>query len=145
MTRKALTKRFYGLLKETNRQEYKETLVAAYSSKQSASVKDLSDAELQSLVDFLSVGSTKTPILRDESSDRMRKKVIAICASTFGMVKNGKSDMERINAFIIEKGYLKKSLNDYEQSELPTLISQMEKIQDWKTNKNSSELKKSEE
>lgn len=145
MTRKSLTKRFYGLLKETNRQKYKETLVAAYSSKQSTSLKDLTDAELQSLVDFLSVGSTNTSTLQDISCNRMRRTIIAICTSTFGMVKDGKADMQRIYEYVIEKGCKKKHLNDYSASELQDLVSQFQAIQDWKTNQNSSNLKKSEE
>lgn len=145
MTRKSLTKRFYGLLKETNRQQYKETLVAAYSSKQSASVKDLTDAELQSLVDFLSVGSTNTTTLQDVSCNRMRRTIIAICTSTFGMVKDGKADMQRIYEYVLHKGCKKKHLNDYSASELQNLVSQFQAIQDWTTNKNSSNLKKSEE
>ena len=145
MNRKSLTKRFYGLLKETNRQQYKETLVAAYSSKQSTSLKDLTDAKLQSLVDFLSVGSTNTTTLQDVSCNRMRRTIIAICTSTFGMVKDGKADMQRIYEYVLHKGYKKKHLNDYSASELQNLVSQFQAIQDWTTNKNSSNLKKSEE
>lgn len=145
MKRYSLIKRFYGLLKETNRQKYKETLVSSYSSKQSTSIKDLSDLQLKNLVDFLSVGSTNTPTLKDESSNRMRRTIIRICTNTFGMVKDGKADMNTIYEYVLHKGYKKKHLNDYSAAELQELVSQFKNIEDWKTNKNSSELKKSEE
>lgn len=145
MKRSSLIKRFYGLLKETNRTQFKETIVAAYSASQSTSVKDLTDKELQNAVDFLSQGSSNTPTLQDESKNKMRRKIIAICADTFQMVENGRADMNKIYKFVLEKGYLKKPFNEYEYNELPTLVSQFEKMQDWKSSQNSKQLKKSDD
>lgn len=61
------------------------------------------------------------------SADRMRRKVIAICAS-HGMTKDGKPDMEHINAWCTKYGFGHKPLNNYGNAELPRLVTQAERI-----------------
>lgn len=145
MKRNSLIKRFYGLLKETNRQQFKETIVAAYSASKSTSVKDLTDNELRNVISFLEVGSSSTQTLQEESKNKMRRKIIGICAESFEMKQNGKSDMKKIYDFVLNKGYLNKNFNEYEYNELPTLVAQFEKLAEWKANQNVSKLKKSDE
>jgi len=60
-------------------------------------------------------------------ANRMRKKVLSICYE-MGWTKNGAIDWELLNGFLTKYGYLHKPLNNYNNKELPTLLTQFENI-----------------
>ena len=78
-----------------------------------------------------------------QAKNRMRRKIIGLLREfnpqRFEVWSQEKgrmvANMEAIEAFIIKHGYLHKSLNDYRYHELPELVSQIEKINQWYTNK----------
>ena len=60
----------------------------------------------------------------------MRKKLIHL-AKEMGYTKDGKADMDKINAWCLHYGYGKKELNKYAYNELPKLLSQFEKVYEY--------------
>jgi len=67
---------------------------------------------------------------RKTSENKMRRKIIALLldwdAKRFQTSR--RLDIQKLNAFLKEKGYLKKDLNRYKYKELPKLVSQMQEI-----------------
>lgn len=57
----------------------------------------------------------------------MRRKIISMFRK-MGWHENGQADMERIYAWVVKYGYLKKRMNDYTYAELPALVTQVEKV-----------------
>lgn len=70
-----------------------------------------------------------------EDSDKMRKKVIGLLTQS-GMKKDDKPCMAQIYPYVKKYGYLKKGLNEYTKDELPKLVTQMERIVQYRIKKN---------
>lgn len=62
------------------------------------------------------------------AANRMRRKVIAILAAHGATDAEGRPDMVRINAWAQKYGHGKKPLNHYTNAELPTLVTQAERV-----------------
>jgi hypothetical protein len=65
-------------------------------------------------------------VVYDEAENKQRRKIIALL-SKIGYVKEGKSDMYRINCWAMSHGHLdEQKLNDYHGADLTRLVYQAE-------------------
>lgn len=120
--------KLHALLNKAGLMEHKKEIVQEYSHKKSTSSKQLTLEEARALIDYL-----ESLVNNQDSKSRMIKKIFAICRSLGWIYGNSPEDRKMNNAklgsFIERKGYLKKPLKDYNESELPGLVSQFESIQ----------------
>jgi hypothetical protein len=114
-------KQLHTLLSKLGLVAYKQDMMdwACTDGRYPTSSKELYETEAQTIIIEL--------LKRDVAADKMRKKVIATCRQA-GMSINGKADMERIYAWVLQYGHAKKELNKYTWAELPTLINQSEAL-----------------
>lgn len=130
---------FYFLLDQLGIRHLKEDLVQDASDGRTVSVRELKKLEMDNLVSHL---ENKLKDAREAATpkkqtvvkmDRMRKRILSICYS-IGWTRfdpsTGKHsiDMERLEAWLDKYGYLHKGLNEYTYLELPTLITQFERL-----------------
>lgn len=145
---KAQLQYFHGLLRKVGLMDEKKALVLEASKGRTESSKELTVKEMSDLIKVVAQAHDPAAIKAQEqarSADRMRKKIIGLCRD-MGMEKvngSGKTvaDMPRIKAFILEKGYLKKPLNDYTNTELQTLVGQVGKIREGVATSNRNKMK----
>lgn len=64
----------------------------------------------------------------DVHANNMRRKIIALFAQMGYKTPDGKSDMERINAWCIKYSQYHKTLSEYSINQLPQLVTQVEKV-----------------
>lgn len=107
----------------------REEIIAAFTDGRTTSLKELTDAELNKLVNIL---NSQNNIYRSKNAGhKMRRKIISM-AHEMGWhnLINGKwvADMRSINTWCLQKSYLKKELNKYTYNELPKLVSQFENV-----------------
>ncbi len=139
MDRKLKLRILHAILAKKGLMDEKKSIILQHTKERTDSAAKMTESELTSLIDFFSISKPSTK----ESANNMRRKIIAICASTMQMVTEGKPDMRKIYDFVQENGYLSKELNQYSYDELPKLVSQFEKIGDYYASQNSKSLKKS--
>jgi hypothetical protein len=134
-------KRIHQLLNQTGKMDAKVDLVNYYTKGRETSTKEMLYYEANDLIKHLEAFQKQESIqkiptseqLKNQSCDRMRKKIIAMLRE-IGYEKYsdfaGKSvaDMTRIYKLIDTVGYLKKPMNEYNELELPKLVSQIESI-----------------
>jgi hypothetical protein len=114
------------LINKLNLRDKSKVLVSGFSEGRSESTVDLTNDEANPLIKHL-----KSLDPEEVAAEKMRKKIIALCHEmSWTIVEHGKrkADMKRIDNFCIKSGYLKKKLNQYLYSELPTLVTQFEAI-----------------
>jgi len=93
------------------------------------SLKALSPFEYNEVLRSINQIIFRQPKEEEEAeANKMRRKIIALFAKQGWRTTEGKSDMNRINNWCINYGKFKKSLNQHTNSELPQLISQVEKV-----------------
>jgi len=127
MRNQVQNKQLHLLVKELNiTPDNKEELVYSFSNGRETSSANLTHAECQGLINHLR--AMKSGQRQEDKADKMRKKVLSICHEMNWKLPNGKLDWNRINAFLYKYGYLKKTLNDYTEKELPMLITQFENL-----------------
>lgn len=107
--------------------EQKEELVYTYTDGRSGSSADLTEGECNLLLMFLQDMYNKKQNHFDERAVAMRRKFFAT-ARDHGWVVNDKPDYKRINGWLLKFGYLHKGINEYTYQELPTLLTQFEKV-----------------
>lgn len=112
------------LLRKADMWDSKKQVVMMYSRNQTESLRELTNAEANDMIQHLHSLLAQPGV---EKLNRMRHKIFAI-AYEMHWVKNGKPDYERINNWCVKYGYLHKPLNDYNEKELPTLVSQFEEV-----------------
>lgn len=139
MDKKQKLRILHAFLAKNDLMEEKKSIILEHTKQRTDSAGQMNELELSSLIDFFS----RSKPSNKESANNMRRKIIAICASTMKMVKEGKPDMTRIYDFVEENGYLSKEFNQYSYDELPKLVSQFEKIGDYYASQTSKNLKKS--
>lgn len=98
-------------------------LVHDWTKGRTSSLRDLSPLELRRIE--RRIEELMDPV--GASMQRQRRKIIAILAER-GATKDGKPDMEHIQAWVLKYGYLHKELNAYTPNELPRLVTQAEAI-----------------
>jgi len=89
------------------------------------STKDLRYEEANQLISTID----KIGVQKYDAANQMRRKIISCCREC-GWTKNGKADMDRINAWVLKYGYLGKPLMEYNSLELPKLVTQAENMKD---------------
>ena len=111
-----------GMDKETLK-EYKLSLVQQYTNFRETSSKELFQAEAELLINDLKKfvpGSIEA-----DSADRMRKYILHMAHQmNWELEGTERVDVERVDRWCVNNGYLKKHLMEYSYSELPKLVSQ---------------------
>ena len=127
---KAQLAQLHVLLAQTNMLKQKETLVMAYSDGTAQSSKHLTAAQAMQLINYLKtlqpkVLQPKPAYVPNPQAQLMRRKIIAQFHNMGWHIANTNIiDMQRVNAWCSNYGYLKKPLNKYSVAELPTLVTQ---------------------
>jgi hypothetical protein len=127
-TYQQLTK-IHMLLTQLQLLDEKKNLVMQFTNRRATSSKDMTKAEAAALIGALSQDSQ-----RDEYNpcDRMRRKVFALAYEAgfiYGDTPEDKSmNSAKLNAWIMEKGTVKKTLNKMSKAELIKTINQFEQI-----------------
>jgi len=102
-------------------------LIADFTDDRKTSLKELTAWEFNEFLNWL---NRTYPTREDAVKNNLnlqRRKIIALFRK-MGWIEKGKADMERIYAWTLQYGYLKKPLNDYTSAEVPKLVSQVEII-----------------
>lgn len=97
-------------------------LIEEFTKGRTTSLRQLTASEYEQLVVFMNQLNGRGEL---EKANDMRRKVIALLAKQ-GYVKDGFSDMERINSWCVSHGHAHKELNAYTIEELTKLVSQVE-------------------
>lgn len=102
--------------------DVQQSMVLASSDGRTEKVSELKGREVNFLISNLKGES--------EGVQRMKKKIIAICYELGWVLKEDKDkiDWTRVNGFCKERGHAKKVFNKYDFVELPTLVTQFEKL-----------------
>lgn len=118
------------LMAKHNLLEQSPDFALQYSHNRTTHVSELNVSEANLLIQFLNGG-------KEDRCNAMRRKLISM-AREMGWTKivpdpfkkgmDLKPDMDRINNWCSQYGYLHKKLNDYTFEELPKLISQFGKL-----------------
>lgn len=128
-------KRLHALLNKAGLMDEKADLVKQYSACRETSSTKLEYREANSLIKHLEdltlqMGMRSPEDIKRQTADTMRKKIISMLREVGFETTEGsrkKADMKAIYSLIIKIGYLKpKSLNQYDNNELPKLVSQIE-------------------
>ncbi|MCE9538711.1 MAG: hypothetical protein K8R85_05790, partial [Bacteroidetes bacterium] len=91
-------------------------------------------SECQNLINHLEAATRNiTPAIpkgqgTGNKADKMRKKILSICHEMNWTNEKGKINWKMLNDYLLKYGYLHKALNDYKETELPTLVSQFEAL-----------------
>ena len=133
----AQNRRLHQLLNQLGLQDDKAGLVAYFSAKRATSTKDLEQHQAQALIDYLAglqrPAATPQQPGPDDAANRMRRKIFAIGRAIGWLSGHTAEDLAmnkaKLDAFLTERGYLKKPLRQYTAAELPKLVSQFEQIQ----------------
>lgn len=116
--------------------DQRRDLIRQYTDGRTDSTTGMYDVEAGRLI--ANVRQQYNPLTDFWKGDPMRKKVIAICRS-MGWEQEGKADMDRINAWCVDRGPYKKPLNNHTTNELPKLIHQVEQVYEWWLNQVNKE------
>lgn len=101
----------------------KDIMLLGFTSGRSSSRKDLTFHEAADLIKHLKQTDPNAP-----ASEKMRKKIISMAHELHWKQADSKADMKRIDDWCKKYGYKHKSLDNYSYHELPTLVSQFEKM-----------------
>lgn len=107
--------------------ENKEDLVSSYSNGRVTSSADMTAHECDELLRYLQQLADKHKDYFDERAIAMRRKFFALARDKQWIV-SGKIDYVRTNNWLLHYSYLHKTINEYNYSELPKLLSQFEHV-----------------
>ena len=115
--------------------EAKEELVYNFTGTRETSTAKMEVRECQALINHLEAAKRNlTPTLskgegaKVDKADKMRKKILSICHEMNWTNTQGKVYWPTLNEWLLKYGYLHKTLNEYKEAELPTLITQFEAL-----------------
>jgi|SRR5690242_8328909 len=128
-----LNAQLHALLNQTGLTAQKKSLVFGFTNGRSDSSRDLTDAEAQSLVNYLrqQPGAVVLRQAQDDSANKQRRKIVSMAHELgwHNLVQGKwKVDMRGLNNWCVQHSYLKKELNQYTAGELPRLVSQFESM-----------------
>ena len=134
--KKATNRKLHALLNATGNMPHKADLVSGYTNGRSDHSSAMLEYEALNLITYLEASKKD----EEESCDKMRKKILAICHNMqwYGRYADGSLilhnsrpvlDFARINAFCKERGNGKKELQKYNSKELATLVTIFEKLE----------------
>jgi hypothetical protein len=123
---------FHAILARTGQMEAKPEIISSLSDGRASSTKELYQEELESWINAYNAASK--PVTAVNPGQKMINSIIAM-AHDIGFIKKkqmvvggigGKkvNDYTDLNKWMLERGYLKKPLNQYKYEELPKLVSQ---------------------
>ena len=123
-------KQFFTVFKKLTSIGHKESrqeLVYQFTSGRTESLRDLTTSEYKSLVYFLneSFQALNQKVIQAETNKK--RKVIALFCQ-MGYKVGAQADINRINAWCISHGHLKKRLNYYSGADLNKLVTQAELV-----------------
>lgn len=133
----AQNKAAYALLNKLGLMPQKNNIVEGISNGRTSSLKELNHAESIALIKWL-----KQQDPEEQKAEKMRRKIISI-AHQLGWKQtyisantmSQKVDMQALDNWCITFSYLHKKLNQYQYKELPTLVSQFQKVLESHLNK----------
>lgn len=105
-------------------EETKEEMVLQATAGRTKSIRMMYTREAISLIRSLN-GQEDT---FQDKANQMRRKIIALCHEMGWQTEEGKIDLRRVNAYCENRGHGRKPLNDYSLKELPTLVTEFEKL-----------------
>jgi hypothetical protein len=108
--------------------EAKRDMVSQFTDGRTESSSQMYSAECQRLIDYLQQQANQAQSQQAQSSDLMRKKIIGFFRKKGHVSANGKTDMQAVHNWCVKHGYLHKPLNQYTYQELPTLVTQAERM-----------------
>jgi hypothetical protein len=104
----------------------KQTIVSLYSQGRTTTSRDLTEQELDALIQDM-IGYN-TPSLIQESCNQMRRKVLSYFHQMQWQQHDGKIDMNRINEWCRTRTAQKKALSEFTYPELIELINQVQQF-----------------
>lgn len=111
---------------------HRSELIQQFTLGQKTGLSDLNNFEYSEFIKWLNQRFAlqkpeKPEAQKNDVLQNQRRKIIALFRK-MGYQKDGKADMQRIYQWVKEYGYLHKSLNQYNEQELPKLVTQAEKV-----------------
>lgn len=134
MPQRTLTqnKTLHTLLGQTGLTAEKTALVREFTSSRTERSSEMSVDEAARLIKHLEECQGQVPATIRQadaaSANQQRRRILAVAHQLRWERKDGSVDLKRVDAFCVERGYLKKPLNDYTQDELPKLINQFDVV-----------------
>ena len=126
---------FNTLIHKLNLTQQKATMIGGATKGRTESSAKLYQHEATELIKQLQNMQPVQPVQqwKAKPGEQQRRKIIAIAYNMGWEIPNPKggkpkADMNRINDWCIKFGFGHKKLNDYTESELPTLVSVFEKV-----------------
>lgn len=107
-------------------EEDKEDAVLNTTQGRTKSIREMYPSEAITLINALN-GKEDRPHESGKKS-RMKRQILALCHEMGWEHDNGKVDLDRVNAYCKQRGYLKKEFNDYTEKELPRLVAQFRQM-----------------
>lgn len=114
------------LISKRNLRDHKADIVSEYTHGRGTSVKDLNFIEANALIDHLNGG--KKEVEKESAKYKMKMKILSMAHELGWQLVGGKIDMERVNAWCNKYGHMHVDLDKYHEADLPTLVSQFEKM-----------------
>lgn len=111
-------KAIYAGLHSTDKNKYKEDLVASFTDGRTTSVREMSTQEALDLIKHLSDEGKQ-----DQIRGKMIKAIYAICYNLGFTHSNGDLDKERMQGLVKTLSPKNKSLQDHSYKELQVLVS----------------------
>lgn len=102
--------------------ETKEELIYTHTDGRTTSIRGLSKQEAAQVITSLSSGHN----VEQSPAAKMRRKILSMAHELNWKLPGGRIDMQHVNDWCSTYGYLKKDLDRYTESELPTLVTQFE-------------------
>jgi hypothetical protein len=130
----AQSKKLWALLVKLHIAHQREALALAYSDGRTSSTKLLYREECEDLINYCLSQLPREPdkaLERPKPSKRWRK-FFSLCYKLGWEKPDGKLDYDRINAWCLQYGHCHKTIKQIQESELPKLITQLQKIYDHK-------------
>lgn len=110
------------LLNKQGLADQKEALVSSFTHERTTSLREMTSSEAFALIQHFK---------KDDPRTKMQRNIIAMAHEMKWQKADGKADMDRINGWVANYGYLKNKhicLNQYSYSELPALVSQFKQV-----------------
>lgn len=102
----------------------KEQLVLDFTNNRTASSAGMKFTECENLINKLKDMQT----VEFSPGQKMRSKIFWYFRKAGYLNNIGKTDQNAVYSWVLKYGYLKKSLKDYTEKELPKLVTQAEQI-----------------
>ncbi|PHN00657.1 hypothetical protein [Flavilitoribacter nigricans] len=103
-------------------EETKETMVLEATGGRTYSIRQMRTIEAIQIIRSLQGKADDYQV--DEAKQRMKRQILALCHEMGWEHDNGKVDMDRVNRWCQNRGYIKKPFDEFTKAELPKLVAQ---------------------